>query len=829
MNEEQDIAAKLKEKCYLNGREKDPRETAELFYQLGVIYSQKHNKINLIQSAALFNAASARSSNDDTKAGIRYHLIQLCRSVLERANANDTDGNHLLNLAVDIKNELKVMREHTKQKISEMEQIPNDVPGVQLHQYEKRKIDCVQSIQAFVTNEFIRIMRLLSDKIVGILGQPPFPCQFSLVGLGSLARNEVTPFSDFECIFVLEEGINNNKEHYQNVLEHFRWFAVVYHIVLINLGETILPSVAIPSLNDFCEPDGDWFYDDFTPAGVCFDGLMPYACKTPLGRPQTLKKQYETELIKPVTDMVKYLDSEFDLKDGYHLAEVLSKICYVSGSNDVYQKFSECVDTKMRANWRNSENFYWRSLKKTISDDRNKFDIKENLNKVFFDGTIDIKRLLYRSVTLFVSHLGRLCMLKSPSGFEIIDELYKEKTISQAEGHKLRYAVAVACEIRLQVYMERERSSNTVSHNKHLRHAKNVADYVGLKSTTDALIIADNLQKYVSKMAIMRRDGLNSQPQLSGVDRLEVFSNKSDDSNVLQLNILYCLNHYDKCVEFALKYFNSVVDKDLEEPSKILHYRTCHACSLFQLGRQAEALEQFHELRMFLTNLDTPNQSSDNYQTELYLFAIYHCGLCCYTLKMYQDAQACFEEEMSRRESLAFDRNYFKTNQSSGYFRGLCLSKLKLYHDAIDQFDKSYETSIETEKTNIVYCNSVTIPTLFEKSKCLMKLKRYEEAFKDFIKVSEMQRKRSSNETYDFEFSHTLYYLGKCCYYLKQYSEALDYFNQVLDILNKLQANEGSQAVASKCQQYRGFTFFRLKDYNKAQECFLLHWNSSCY
>ena len=45
---------------------------------------------------------------------------------------------------------------------------------------------------------------------------------------------------------------------------------------IINLGETILPSMNIEAING-------WFYDDITPRGVSFDGLLPQACKTPLG------------------------------------------------------------------------------------------------------------------------------------------------------------------------------------------------------------------------------------------------------------------------------------------------------------------------------------------------------------------------------------------------------------------------------------------------------------------------------------------------------------------------------------------------------------------
>ena len=64
------------------------------------------------------------------------------------------------------------------------------------------------------------------------MGKPP--CEYSIVGMGSLARKEITPYSDFEHIIFLHDD-----ENYDQHLEYFRWyfnischrfeFAGVYH------------------------------------------------------------------------------------------------------------------------------------------------------------------------------------------------------------------------------------------------------------------------------------------------------------------------------------------------------------------------------------------------------------------------------------------------------------------------------------------------------------------------------------------------------------------------------------------------------------------------
>ena len=63
-------------------------------------------------------------------------------------------------------------------------------------------------------------------------------------------------------------------------------------------------------------------------------------CKFPLGRQQQTKnKPFTTELIKPVSEMLEYLTSDTDLKNGYHLADILTKTCFVYGNQIIFEQF----------------------------------------------------------------------------------------------------------------------------------------------------------------------------------------------------------------------------------------------------------------------------------------------------------------------------------------------------------------------------------------------------------------------------------------------------------------------------------------------------------
>ena len=72
----------------------------------------------------------------------------------------------------------------------------------------------------------------------------------------------------------------------------------------------------------------------------------------PLGRQQHTKHKYfTTELIKAVTEMLEYLSLEADLKNGYHLADILTKTCFVLGNDDIFKQFVDgtqnYLDTKL--------------------------------------------------------------------------------------------------------------------------------------------------------------------------------------------------------------------------------------------------------------------------------------------------------------------------------------------------------------------------------------------------------------------------------------------------------------------------------------------------
>ena len=165
-----------------------------------------------------------------------------------------------------------------------------------------------------IQDMYIRLVSMLVKECESRLGKPP--CDYAIIALGSVARMEATPYSDLEFAILYSDPAIGDKINYFRVLTHF------LHLKVINLGETILPALGIEQLNDFqsLDPNSNWYYDSVTPRGISFDGAMPWASKTALGRMETNNKP-ALELIRTPEEMAKLQDEEIAVKEGYHLGK----------------------------------------------------------------------------------------------------------------------------------------------------------------------------------------------------------------------------------------------------------------------------------------------------------------------------------------------------------------------------------------------------------------------------------------------------------------------------------------------------------------------------
>ncbi|CAK8681789.1 unnamed protein product [Clavelina lepadiformis] len=457
-----------------------------------------------IRSAALMNAAIVRNPSNAKQIG--KDLDVLYRLVLEAANAKQVI--YKINEIVKVsKDKVNSFRKKTCENLEKLENIPENISDEEVRERQKGKTEFMKKLQTLVSQNYADTMKYISSKVQQIMGNPP--CRYAIVGMGSLAREEITPFSDFEHIILLEdemfENMNEDDDSVktESVLEYFRWFCVVFFMVVLGLKETRLYNVSIPSLNNNQNKKFKWFYDDHTPSGISFDVMALNASHFPLGRQEKTKnKPWTTELIKSVSRMVKYLDEDVDKKDGYKLANVLSNPCFVYGDESLYEKFVELSSNKIDAGKITGVE----SFQSQLDEDLENFDVDKILDSIsgISYQPIGIKKFLFRSSTLFISALGRIHLnfeeFVSTSPFEVIKKLLNRQVLTQAGAHELAYAVAISCEVRLKLYFEKKQQNDISRNQFNIEEniqplAPEIVNAIGKESFLDYIGIAQELHR----------------------------------------------------------------------------------------------------------------------------------------------------------------------------------------------------------------------------------------------------------------------------------------------------------------------------------------------
>ena len=192
-----------------NGKfqESQPDKAAEILHEIGLIYRRRSpDKISLIQSAGLLNAAIFRNPSNVSE--IKTDLSELISHILFLANAK-TQSTDLIQKATSVKQSLNEMRNDVNQTLSNCPAIVQNVQNKAKHfgalsdfmlkRQNAKKFDKtkkINQINNFIAEKYNTIMADLSQFCEDVMGKPL--CEYAIAGMGSLARNEITPYSDFE-------------------------------------------------------------------------------------------------------------------------------------------------------------------------------------------------------------------------------------------------------------------------------------------------------------------------------------------------------------------------------------------------------------------------------------------------------------------------------------------------------------------------------------------------------------------------------------------------------------------------------------------------------
>ena len=779
--------------CDESGKETNPAKAAEILHQIGLIYRQRSpDKIALIKSAGLFNAAIVR--NPPNVSQIKSDLSELCRHILKQSNANNQTADLIeksqqVKVSVtNLRNEVKVFLERKVPKMSEITSKTN------LIALNKAKTTAIQQLNKLIAHKYKQIMAELSQYCENVMGKPP--CKYAVVGMGSLAREEITAYSDFEHIILLFDD-----ENYKSYLDYFKWFSVIFHIVVLNVQETIVPSLNIASLNGNESSLGNWFYDDVTPRGICFDGMMPHACKFPLGRQQHTKhKHFTTELIKPVSEMLEYLSSDADLKNGYHLADILTKTCFVFGNEDIFKQFA---DGARNYHGTKSQTDTINNITQQVKQDLNNFSTRFRLSKLKSQHSINIKQLVYRSTTIFISALARKHKISANSCFDIIDEMANNKQITQNTGEKLKFAIAVACEMRLRVYIEKNcQCDNAIDLQQD--GIEKFLDIVGVACTISYFQIAYCLQCEVAKQLNFTKLHFYTDPQLInitiglafGMTNLTSFSKDSRkqmwDSSEFDFDA--CIEQLESEMKAqGLKKVKNFWRKTIRNLSNIFHKTSASSSNQTDPNPQQikTVADYLYSAKIFDEAVEFYKQLLDIYRSKSinksgdYDVAWANNRIGCCLLKLNEPDQAL--SYLRRSLEIEQNRGSCQLIPTALHNIGSCHADLRNYDEALTNLNRALEI-YQNKTLNAVTDRDVAI-TLHEIGRCHSDLHNYDEALTNLNRALEIRQNTTLNADTDRDVATTLHNIGSSHIDLHNYGEALTNLNRALEIFQNTTLN----------------------------------------
>ena len=790
---EQKLIQTLKRICK-NGREVDLLKSASILHQLGKVYHLRGKRdsdpICLIQSAGFYNAALVRSPNNQHE--IKKDLKQICEFILSKAKAKHQNAD-LIKQANLVKSQFELLREHVKQQLTFIPRIPESVSKSETNRMEQDEVHLVRNLQTHITQSYTEIMADLAKYCHDVMGNAP--CKFAIIGMGSIARKEITPYSDFEHVIALQDTTSRN--YTQQELNYFRWFSVIFQIVIINLNKKILPSLAIPSLNDFYgEANGEnWFYDCITPRGVSFDGMMPHTCKFPAGRQKpTINKPWKTELIKPVTEMLDYLTEESRLKEGYHLNDILTKTCFIYGDETIFSKFHNEAIKSMNEQTNDERT---ESVKNQIKEDLENFATRTTLFQIYMQQDINIKKVAYRSSTLFITAMGRLSNIHELSCFKVIEKLAEQNKISSYAKQKQMYAVAVACEIRLRWYMECNSQTDYVKSTINSQSAvETLFDIVGKPSTKRYFQIAYALQCDISKRLELKKILFHSNPQLlnlsSSICTMDLSTKHNQILEHLEIKSTKFdrLYKFDECLEILQKENSSdrhPTNKNEDRSESTTFFNVLLEVGDFLLSSECydDALEYYQKCLQTRTNVrgnstDILNASLQQIdllcQTNVELMndLVTLCTKIGYCMTRtnhanagvkYLRLSAKFQEKLSSKAET-------DVKLSSIYYHlGHSLLAMRNLNDAQMNFERSLQ--IQERATNDPETDTNLASTLHSLGRCLLDMNQCKEAVTYFERALQIDERATNDPETDTSLARTFHELGRCLLDMNQYKEAL--------------------------------------------------------
>ena len=560
------------------------------------------------------------------------------------------------------------------------------------------------------------------------------PCEYAVIGLGSLALEQATPFSDLEFA-ILTENRDYIFDADPKVRDYFRNLTYLVHFKVINLGETTIPKsrygVDLDSM--------------FKPA-IMFDS----GGKTALGRED---KSYD--LIQTVDGMMSYVKN-FGARIEHldkNLPNILMQTCYIYGNESLAIQYKYRVAEFLSSYDRDGslvcearaigllteevvEINYFKSygMKIQIKSDLDKF---APLNRDLEGKLFDVKQEIYRLPDRLLYNLGLYHNINSKNLWGAIDKLKEMHIISENGAKNLSYALTFAILLRLKIY---------------LKHCGQVED--------------------LSLFPIASKTGLE--------DVTKVFRLSQKDLSVDGALFKYyhvTLPFYDALEKFC----KSSSDLSVRDRNKILSESDFFRNNNFTNGLVCYRIMRWSDAKSFLEDhLETEDLDIDGGLTLAWTYR--YLGEYSSALQIMHEILSVCHVFLETTKSQYISTIFSKV--------GVIYSDLARYQEAAKYFNKSLEILLEFYPQN--YTGIAVI--LNNLANTYSDLGNYKDAFKFYEQSLEILRKQSDVSMLDYV--HVLSNIASTYSNFSQYDKALEIGQRQLEILHRFYKGEDHPDIA---------------------------------
>ena len=520
----------------------------------------------------------------------------------------------------------------------------------------------------------------------------PAPCKYAIMGLGSIALQQTTPYSDLEFAILMEDI--EDEATAEACREYLRKLTHLVHFRVINLGETVLP---------FSEYKVS--LDHLGRKGLNFD----LGGKTPLGR-----KDKDYELIQPVTGMMEYLKNEDNKMEQMDklLPFVLERTCYIYGDKGLHgdyleaqnQFWSSCQDAA-------GKHAYQERMMKTLLKGMTELDHSQpgvvkagrkqagNLRtvgpKLHPDDAgrlYDVKQEIYRLPDRLLYGLATYYGLRPESAWDAVEQLRASNRINAEAARHLKYMASFAVMLRLETYLHHGQQDEKLSLRGSLSqggseaassqamHALSLLPLAALQEDGSlfryyytALPLHQqmeeffemlNLRQEVRKNAVLDSrlqevlfsiEGKYAAPQEGAYFQSEPFY---DDSCAVKVGVYNRLLEYEAAKKCAAEHHKEAKERYFYNTKKLARYHHNLAIACYNSGRFDESQDHFTRSVELLEEVYPKGHAEVSYMLKIQRNkGIYH-----YNRGEYDESRQCFDKSLQLLQAF-YNDNHPETAQ----------------------------------------------------------------------------------------------------------------------------------------------------------------------